>query len=36
VTQLTSAGARIVQRGLKPIHAKATSNARRLAGEQAA
>jgi hypothetical protein len=36
VTQFTSAGARIVQRGLKPIHAKATSNARRLAGEQAA
>jgi hypothetical protein len=31
VSQLTSASARIVQRGLKPIHAKATSNARRLA-----
>lgn len=28
--QLSSAGARVVQRGLKPIHAKATSNARRL------
>jgi hypothetical protein len=32
MTQLSSAGARIAQRGLKPIHAKATSNARRLAG----
>jgi len=31
MTQLSSAGARIVQRGLKPIHTKATSNARRLA-----
>lgn len=31
LTQLSSAGARIAQRGLKPIHAKATSNARRLA-----
>ncbi|MBO9514112.1 MAG: hypothetical protein J7549_08350 [Variovorax sp.] len=31
VSQLSSASARIVQRGLKPIHAKATSNARRLA-----
>ncbi|MDM0107491.1 hypothetical protein QTH97_21265 [Variovorax sp. J22R24] len=30
-SELSSAGARIVQRGLKPIHAKATSNARRLA-----
>lgn len=30
-SQLTSAGARIMQRGLKPIHAKTTSNARRLA-----
>lgn len=30
-TQLSSAGARIAQRALKPIHAKATSNARRLA-----
>ncbi|MDM0075308.1 hypothetical protein QTH90_12990 [Variovorax sp. J2P1-59] len=30
VSELSSAGARIVQRGLKPIHAKATSNARRL------
>jgi hypothetical protein len=35
VSQLSSAGARIVQRGLKPIHAKATSNARRLASPQA-
>jgi hypothetical protein len=31
LSQLSSAFARIVQRGLKPIHAKATSNARRLA-----
>ncbi len=31
VSQLSSASARIAQRGLKPIHAKATSNARRLA-----
>jgi hypothetical protein len=30
LSQLSSAGARIVQRGLKPIHARATSNARRL------
>ncbi|MET0542141.1 MAG: polyhydroxyalkanoate granule-associated phasin [Variovorax sp.] len=30
-TQLSSAGARVAQRALKPIHAKATSNARRLA-----
>lgn len=29
-TQLSSAPARIAQRGLRPIHAKATSNARRL------
>lgn len=29
-TQITSASARVVQRGLKPIHAKATANARRL------
>lgn len=29
-SRLSSAGARITQRGLKPIHAKATSNARRL------
>jgi len=29
-SQLSSAGARIAQRGLRPIHAKATSNARRL------
>lgn len=32
VSQISSASARVVQRGLKPIHAKATSNARRLAG----
>ena len=31
VSQLSSAGARIAQRGLRPIHARATSNARRLA-----
>lgn len=31
VSHLSSAGARVAQRGLKPIHAKATSNARRLA-----
>ncbi len=31
VSQLFSVSARVVQRGLKPIHAKATSNARRLA-----
>ncbi|MEJ8857182.1 polyhydroxyalkanoate granule-associated phasin [Variovorax robiniae] len=30
-SQLSSASARIAQRALKPIHAKATSNARRLA-----
>jgi hypothetical protein len=30
VSQMSSAGARIVQRGLRPIHAKATSNERRL------
>jgi len=30
ITRLSSAGARITRRGLKPIHAKATSNARRL------
>ena len=35
VSQLSSASARIAQRGLKPIHAKATSNARRLFAEQA-
>jgi len=29
-SQMSSAGARIVQRGLRPIHAKATSNERRL------
>lgn len=34
VSQLSSASARIAQRGLKPIHAKATSNARRLAPMQ--
>jgi hypothetical protein len=34
-SQLTSASARIMQRGLKPIHAKATSNARRLALKKA-
>ncbi len=34
MSQLSSASARIVQRGLKPIHAKATSNARRLASAQ--
>lgn len=34
-TQLSSVGARLVQRGLKPIHAKATANARRLAAYQA-
>lgn len=32
-TQLTSASARVVQRGLKPIHAKATANARRLGNQ---
>lgn len=31
VSQISSASARVAQRGLKPIHAKATSNARRLA-----
>lgn len=35
LSQLSSAGARIAQRGLKPIHAKATSNARRLAAPKA-
>lgn len=35
VTQLSSVGARVVQRGLKPIHAKATANARRLAAYEA-
>ncbi len=34
-TQLTSAAARIAQRGLRPIHAKATANARRLSGASA-
>ncbi|MDP9899722.1 polyhydroxyalkanoate granule-associated phasin [Variovorax ginsengisoli] len=34
-THLTSASARVVQRGLKPIHAKATANARRLAQYEA-
>jgi len=32
-TQLGSASARVVQRGLKPIHAKATANARRLGAQ---
>jgi hypothetical protein len=31
LSQFSSAGARVAQRALKPIHAKATSNARRLA-----
>ena len=35
VNHLSSASARIVQRGLKPIHAKTTSNARRLSIGQA-
>ncbi|WP_162572197.1 polyhydroxyalkanoate granule-associated phasin [Variovorax sp. PBL-H6] len=35
LSQLSSAGARIAQRGLKPIHAKASANARRLTGLQA-
>ena len=30
VSQLSSAGARVAQRALKPIHSKATSNQRRL------
>jgi len=30
-SQLSSAGARVTQRAIKPIHAKATDNARRLA-----
>lgn len=34
-TQLSSAGARMAQRSLKPIHAKATSNARRLSATRA-
>jgi hypothetical protein len=34
VSHLSSASARIVQRGLKPIHAKTTSNARRLSAGQ--
>ncbi len=29
-TQLSSVGVRVIQRGLKPIHATATANARRL------
>lgn len=33
VSQLLSVSARVAQRGIKPIHAKATSNARRLAPE---
>ncbi len=32
-TQVSSASARVVQRGLKPIHAKATANARRLGAQ---
>lgn len=35
LSQLSSASARIMQRGLKPIHAKATSNARRLSAPEA-
>ena len=35
LSQLSSAGARIAQRGLKPIHAKASANAQRLAAPQA-
>jgi hypothetical protein len=35
LSQLSSAGARIAQRGLKPIHAKASANALRLAAPQA-
>ena len=35
VTQLSSVGARVAQRGLKPIHAKATANARRLSAYRA-
>ncbi len=35
VTQLSSASARVAQRALKPIHSKATSNARRLAAQTA-
>lgn len=34
-TQIGSAGARVMQRGLKPIHARATANARRLAPPEA-
>ncbi len=36
VSQLSSAGARIAQRAIKPIHAKATSNQRRLSQAAAA
>jgi hypothetical protein len=35
LSQLSSASARIMQRGLKPIHAKASANALRLAGPRA-
>lgn len=35
-SHLSSAGARIAQRGLRPIHAKATSNERRLSSQLAA
>jgi hypothetical protein len=34
-SQMSSAGARVVQRGIKPIHAKAVANARRLASDPA-
>ncbi|WP_077002439.1 polyhydroxyalkanoate granule-associated phasin [Variovorax sp. KK3] len=34
MSQLSSAGARIAQRGLKPIHAKTSANARRLARQR--
>jgi hypothetical protein len=34
-SQMSSAGARVIQRGIKPIHAKAVANARRLANETA-
>jgi len=35
LSHLSSAGARIAQRGLKPIHTKASANALRLAGPRA-
>ncbi|MBU1359547.1 MAG: hypothetical protein KKC79_12955 [Gammaproteobacteria bacterium] len=34
LSQLSSVGARMVQRGLKPIHSKVSSNARRLASSR--